>query len=262
MFRGVGSNEEVQNREEAGGENNLMDEMSSKSIMYEPTSGCSNYLKKLDTTWDYNHSSSSSSINTCSTTTFDRKYPFNPNTTNNDNNGFNDDEAMLENSERFTNTWSIAPPKSHHIINNTNNNNTQFDPPPPHHHHQTHNHNNDNNLNSCMDHFGGLSSYGSPDMKAKQQHHLHHHDAASEELLGYQNKNGGFNNNNHHYGMMPTSLSRNLTDVISFTGRIGRPIIGVHALKSTFRPPSFMTTLADHHSKKHLFHTSSVQVYL
>ncbi|KAK4261649.1 hypothetical protein QN277_004614 [Acacia crassicarpa] len=238
---GVESNEEIQN----SGETNLMEEVSCKSIMYEPA--C-NYLKQLDTTWDYNHHnnhSSSSSINSNNTTTFDHKYLH-------DNNGFNDESAVLESDERLSKlvtTWSIAPPHQ------TNHNTTHFDP--------SHNDNTDHvTLSSCMDHSGVFSSYAALDMKVKQEHHHHHHASLSEGSLAYHqnNNNNGYNNNSshHQYGMMmPT---RNLTDVISFTGRIGRPIIGIHALKPSFRPPlsSLMTTTVSDHSKKQLFHTSSL----
>ncbi|XP_028781497.1 transcription factor bHLH68-like isoform X3 [Neltuma alba] len=162
VLLGVGSNEELQNSE-AGGEN-LMDAVSCKSMMYEPA--C-NYLKKLDTTWEYNHTNNSDS----SSASFDHQKQFN---------GFN--EAVLDQSERLSKL-------------------------------------------------------------VKQEHHHH--------AIGYQNN--GFNS---QYGMpasLSSSCSRNLTDVISFTGRIGRPIIGIHALKPSFRPPS-MNTVSD--SKKHTFQTS------
>ncbi|XP_028776657.1 transcription factor bHLH111-like isoform X1 [Neltuma alba] len=218
VLLGVGSNEELQNSE-AGGEN-LMDAVSCKSMMYEPA--C-NYLKKLDTTWEYNHTNNSDS----SSASFDHQKQFN---------GFN--EAVLDQSERLSKlvtTWSIAPPdRQVHNHNHNHNNSTHFDP------HQTHN---NNDLNSSMDHSGVFSSYGALDMKVKQEHHHH--------AIGYQNN--GFNS---QYGMpasLSSSCSRNLTDVISFTGRIGRPIIGIHALKPSFRPPS-MNTVSD--SKKHTFQTS------
>ncbi|XP_054810271.1 transcription factor bHLH123 [Prosopis cineraria] len=229
VLLGVGSNEEAQNSQVG---ENFMDALSSKSMMNEPAS---NYLKKLDTTWEYNNHHNNNSSCLINSSSFDNQKQLN---------GFN--EAVLE-SERLSklvSTWSIAPPDP------------QLDT-----HHQTHGNNNYNNnintviLNSSMDHSGGFSSYGGHDMNVKQEHHHHHHHPSeapsAQGLFGYQN-NGLFNSH-ESYGMPSlSSCSRNLSDVISFTGRIGLPVIGIHALKPSFRPP--LMSVSD--SKKQAFQTS------
>ncbi|KAF7809575.1 transcription factor bHLH111 [Senna tora] len=89
-------------------------------------------------------------------------------------------------------------------------------------------------------------------MKVKQERHQHLlHDASDQFGIGRDSCSNNFGyhqngssvmgdkiNGKFYYGMPSAGLSsctRNLTDVISFAGRLGRPVIGIHALKPTFK---------------------------
>nr|KYP53040.1 Transcription factor bHLH111 family [Cajanus cajan] len=107
VLSGVGSNGELHNSQEIG--ENFLDALSSKSMTSTMCQPVCDYLKKLDTSWDY---SGSTSLNS-----FEKHL-----------NGFS--EAMIENNERLTklsnlvSTWSIAPPDpevSSHFDPQTNN---------------------------------------------------------------------------------------------------------------------------------------------
>lgn len=206
------------------------------NAMFEPA--C-DYLKKLDTSWEYNGSTSFNS--------FEKHL-----------NGYS--EALIENNERLTKlsnlvrTWSIAPPDPEVS--------SHFDP-------QT----NNMSLNSSMDHyqqfkqlpFGDSTPSKSSevfpciddDMKVKQEYH-------AREVQGFGksfNANGyldGFNNlsvgdSGKFYHGLPniSSCTKNFSDVISFNSRLGRPVIGVHAQ----RPSMKYSNLSE--SKKHGPHTPS-----
>ncbi|KAJ1403137.1 Myc-type, basic helix-loop-helix [Sesbania bispinosa] len=240
VLSGVGSNGELHNNHQEIGEN-FLDALSSKSMasgMYEPA--C-DYLKKLDTSWEY--SAGSTSFNS-----FEKHL-----------NGFS--EALIENNERLTklsnlvSTWSIAPPdpevSSSHFDSQTNNNMS---------------------LNSSMDHhypqsdpFGGASNnknsggavlpsydhHHEDHMKVKQEYH-HANEVIANN--GYQN---GFNNSLsigdsgkfYHGGGLPnlSPCTRNFSDVISFNSRLGiRPLLGgIHAQR-----PNNLKYLNQSESKK------------
>lgn len=227
-YRGtVGSNEELQNSQVG---ENFLDGLSSKSMTNKPS-------------WEYNN------INICTTpfNSFEKHY-----------NGFSDaiqlESQRLNKLSSLVTTWSIAPPDPEV------NNNTQFDP-------QT---NNNVTLNSSIMDHSGISPCYVLDMNVKQEHH--HGDASgvpgalfgrscnNNSTIGYQNGFSnpvgvGDNHNGKFYHGMPSlnpSCTRNLTDVISFTGRLGRPIIGVHALKPTSKSSNILD------SKKQGFQTSSL----
>lgn len=223
------------------------------SDMFEPA--C-DYLKKLDTSWEYSGSTSFNS--------FEKHL-----------NGFND--AMIESNEGLTklsnlvSTWSIAPPDPEVS--------SHFDP-------QT----NNMSLNSSMDHYpqsepchhfkqpfedstlacsvGGTSRNSGvfpcydQDMKVKQEYH--HASEVSGAVFGKSfNTNNGYQNgfNSHSsvgdsgkfYNGLPniSSCPRNFSDLISFNSRLGRPVIGVHALK----PSTKYLNLSE--SKKQGLQTSS-----
>ncbi|XP_057425431.1 transcription factor bHLH111 isoform X2 [Lotus japonicus] len=230
VLSGVGSNGELHNSQEIG--ENFLDALSSKnmaSAMFEPA--C-DYLKKLDTSWDYSGSTSFNS--------FEKHL-----------NGFS--EALIENNERLTklsnlvSTWSIAPPEpevsSHQLDPQTNN----------------------MSLNSSMDHhhypqpFGDSSScsiegvnskdssgmfpFYDQEMKVKQEYHH-----ASEAVLGKSfNANGyqnglnslsvGDNSGKFYHGFPNLSpCTRNSSDVISFNNRLGRPVnVGIHAQRPNMK---------------------------
>ncbi|XP_061351022.1 transcription factor bHLH111-like [Gastrolobium bilobum] len=230
VLSSVACDEEL-NRSSQGIGDNFLDALSSKSMtrsMFEPAF---DYLKKLDTNWEYSGSTSFNS--------FEKHL-----------NGFSDE--IIENNERLNklsnlvSTWSVAPPDPEV--------NGHFDP-------QT----NNSSLSSSMDHHTqsdpchikqpfedstscsvgetSRNSEGFPncydvDTKVKQENYY-----ASEVLGsvfgrsfnidGYQN---GFNNHfvgdkGNLYNGMPnfSSCTRKFSDVISFTGQLGRPIIEIHA---------------------------------
>ncbi|XP_061370642.1 transcription factor bHLH111-like [Gastrolobium bilobum] len=226
----VGSNGELHNSQEIG--ETYLDALSSKSLtsaMFEPA--C-DYLKKLDTSWEYNGSTSFNS--------FEKHL-----------NGFS--EAMIENNERLTklsnlvSTWSIAPPDPEVSCH--------FDP-------QT----NNMSLSSSMDHypqsepchfkqpFGdsisasvGGASRNSPvftcydqGMKVKQEYH--HASEVPGAIFGKPFNANGFNSlsvgdSGKLYHGFPniSSCTRNFSDVISFKSRLGRPVIGIHAQKPSMK---------------------------
>ena len=242
----MGGNEEIQNNQEVG--ENFLDVLSASksmtSTMFEPA--C-DYLKKLDTSWEYNNSTSFNS--------FEKQL-----------NGFSD--AMNIENERLTklsnlvSTWSIAPPdpevKSHFESQTTNNMSLsssmdhypQTDDHPGHIKHTFE----EANKNS-----GNFPSYGL-DMKVKQENHASEIPGAlfglSYNITGYQN---GFNStgvgpNGKLYHGMPNlpSSTRNFADFINFSSRLGRPMLGIHAPKPSMR------SLNPSESKKQGLHTSPV----
>ncbi|KAK7343879.1 hypothetical protein VNO77_12976 [Canavalia gladiata] len=217
VLSGVGSN-----GQEIG--EKFLDALSSKSMastMFQPA--C-DYLKKLDTSWEYNGSTSFNG--------FEKHF-----------NGFS--EAMIENNERLTklsnlvSTWFIAPPDPEVS--------SHFDP-------QT----NNMSLSSSMDHFpqsdhfnkqpfgeatrnSGVFPCYDHDMKIiKQEYHASEVPAGavfgkSLNTNGYQN---GFNSPSvgdscKFYHGLPnlSSCTRNFSDVISFNNRLGRPVIAINAQK-------------------------------
>ncbi|KAI4313434.1 hypothetical protein L6164_026417 [Bauhinia variegata] len=234
VLLGVGGNGELHNNQVDG--ENFLDALSSKSMssaMFEPA--C-DYLKKLDTSWEYNHSTSFNN--------FDEKHLH----------GFS--EAMIEN-ERLTklsnlvNTWSLATPTQV---------NSQFEPQI------------NNNISlSSLDHYsqtdpclikpalgGSISSavgeanrnsgifpcYGL-DMKIKQEYHPSEVPGADQfgrsyNSMGYQkglHSPSEGDNGKIYYGMPSiSSYTRNFADVISFNSRLGRPLIGIHGHKSSMKP--------------------------
>ncbi|KAF3431012.1 hypothetical protein FNV43_RR25742 [Rhamnella rubrinervis] len=260
VLLGVGSNGDLHNHQDVG-ENFLDGLASTKSMsttgMFEPA--C-DYLKKLDhSTWEFTNPSSFNN--------FDHKQM----------NGFN--ETMIEN-ERLTklsnlvSTWSIAPPEPEV--------NRQFMNP------QTCN--NNISLSSSMDHLkqtfsdstaceiGGnrnnnsslFSCYGHA-LKAETGHDQTEIEAPGALLRRSFNGNIGYqiglnspiigDNNKYYYGMPAAdsysscTSARNLADVISFTSRLGKPLIDIHAPN---KPSSFKSSLnLSDNSKKDGLQTSS-----
>ncbi|XP_029129657.1 transcription factor bHLH111 isoform X2 [Cajanus cajan] len=234
VLSGVGSNGELHNSQEIG--ENFLDALSSKSMTSTMCQPVCDYLKKLDTSWDY---SGSTSLNS-----FEKHL-----------NGFS--EAMIENNERLTklsnlvSTWSIAPPDPEVS--------SHFDP-------QT----NNMSLSSSMEHFPQSDHFKQPfvdstscslggatrnsgvfpcydhDMKVKQEYHHHASEVPGSagfgrplNANGYQN---GFNNLSAGdscklYQGLPnlSSCTRNFSDVISFDSRLGRPVIGIHSQKPSMK---------------------------
>ncbi|XP_004496221.1 uncharacterized protein [Cicer arietinum] len=268
VLSGVGTNGELHNNQEIG--ENFLDALSSKT-MFEPA--C-DYLKKLDTSWEYSNPTSFNS-------NFEKHL-----------NGYS--EALIENNERLTklsnlvSTWSIAPPDPEVS--------SQFDP-------QTNNMSNNLNSSSMNHHFSqsnpsclfkppfddstsctivdqgvGNKNSGSilfpnichdddHDMKVKQEFNHHH---ASEVMHGHVfgksfNPNGyldGFNNSVNSVGEsgkfyqgLSNNISpctKNFSDVISFNSRFGRPVIGIHAQRPNIK---YSSNLSE--SKKQSLHSSS-----
>ncbi|MED6162499.1 hypothetical protein PIB30_071014 [Stylosanthes scabra] len=249
----LSSNGELQNNEEIG--EKFLDALSSKNMtssMFEEPAYC-DYLKKLDSTsnsWEYSGGggggSSSSSFNN-NNNSFDEKHL---NNNNNNNNGFSD--ALIENNERLTklsnlvSTWSIAPPDPQlstttHLFEHppptNNNNNNQFP--------QSH----DPNCNFKQQPFIGdnstssynpinISSYDHQGMmsKVKEEEYQHHQNGL---LMNGVFSVGGDGGNKLYHGL-PNIISsctrnnnNNISDVISFNSRLGRPVLGIHAQKAS-----------------------------
>ncbi|XP_027367477.1 transcription factor bHLH111 [Abrus precatorius] len=227
VLSGVGSNGELHNSQEIG--ENFLDALSSKNItntMFQPA--C-DYLKKLDTSWEYSGSASFNS--------FEKNL-----------NGFS--EAMIENNERLTklsnlvSTWSIAPPDpevSGHFDPQTNNmsmSSSMDHFPQSDHFKQPFGDSTSCSLGGASRNSGMLPCYDH-DMKVKQEYHASEVPGAvfgkSLNTNGYQN---GFNSpsvgeSSKFYHGLPnlSSCTRNFSDVISFNSRLGRPVIGIHAQK-------------------------------
>ncbi|KAI4357320.1 hypothetical protein L6164_001276 [Bauhinia variegata] len=193
LLLGVGGNEELHNNQVVG--ENFLDSLSSKSLtnsMFEPT--C-DYLKKLNTSWEYNNSTSSNSFQ-------------------NHLNGFS--EAMIENERlkklsNLVNTWSIAPPAPEA--------NSQIEP----HTTSFDNYSQSNPRNSRI-----FPGYGH-DMKVRQEHHANPVNGVlsgrSYNSMGHQQ---GFQSplmgdNDKLFNGMPA--------IISLNNRVGRPLIGNHGHK-------------------------------
>ncbi|XP_057495175.1 transcription factor bHLH111 isoform X2 [Actinidia eriantha] len=214
----AGSRGELNNSIEIG--DNSINMLSSKSLsigMFEPA--C-DYLKKMDTSWEF--------TNQPSLNNFEKHY-----------NGFN--ESLIE-SERLTklsnlvNNWSIAPPDSR--INHP------FDS-------QSCN----ISLSSTMDRFSPsdlchmkqrvsnsdlYSGYGH-EMKVKDEYQI----GLNNSLVG--------NNNKYYYGVaeVPYTSTRSFADVMSFNSILSKPSMDVHASKPLLKS----LNLSD--SKKQGVQTSS-----
>lgn len=265
LCRSVGSNGDLQNHQDVG-ENFLDGLASTKSMstsgMFEPA--C-DYLKKLDhSTWEFTNSPSFAN--------FDHH--------NKQMNGFN--ESMIEN-ERLTklsnlvSTWSIAPPEPDV--------NRQFINPQAC--------NNNTSLSSSMDHLkqtfsdstacetGGNNRNNNSSLFPCYGHALKvesGHDPAEIEApgtllrrsfnanIGYQiglNSHPIGDNSKYYYGMPAADSyssctgARNFADVISFTSRLGKPLIDIHAPK----PSCFKSTLnLPDNSKKQALQSSPAPV--
>ncbi|XP_048318181.2 transcription factor bHLH111 isoform X1 [Ziziphus jujuba] len=236
----VGSNGDLQNHQDVG--ENFLDGLSStKSMqtgMFEPA--C-DYLKKLDhSTWEFN--------NPTSFNNFDKQM-----------NGFN--ETMIENNERLTklsnlvSTWSIAPPEQEvrrQFNPQTCNNNISLSSSMDQyqqsnnlcHLKQTFNDNstsceigvnrNNSSLFPCYSH--ALKVETGHDQETATPGTLLRRSFNGNGNIGYQiglNGPAVEDNGKYYYGM-PDSYSscqsaRNFADVISFTSRLGKPLIDIHA---------------------------------
>ncbi|KAF8389609.1 hypothetical protein HHK36_024128 [Tetracentron sinense] len=248
VFINVGNSGDLQSSQGVG--ENFLEALSSKNLsagMFEPA--C-DYLKKMDSCWEFTSSASFNSL--------EKQL-----------NGFNG--SLIEN-ERLTNlsnlvsNWSIAPPDPEL--------DSQINPP-------TRN----VSLNSSMDQYSGPdlshskqnpmnpSSYGleenrnsglmpcyGHDVKVESQHQEIEVSEASFQSsfnrngVGYQmsrNSSAIGDNRKYFYGMpdAPWSNTRNFSDLISFTGCLSKPPVDFQ----TTKPP---VTLRDQ-SKKQGHHTSS-----
>ncbi|KAF3945500.1 hypothetical protein ACB098_03G093100 [Castanea mollissima] len=232
----VGSNGEMQNNQDV--EENFVDALSSKSMstgMFEPA--C-DYLKKLDNSWEFTNSTSFNN--------FEKHI-----------NGFNDsvlDNERLNKLSNLVSTWSIAPPDPDV--------NRQFDP-------QTCN----ISLSSSMDHYSqpdlchmkhAFADSTSCDLGTTRNSSLfpcYSHDMKVENerreteapvalLRRSFNNNGvgyqigansplmGDNPRSYFYGMPNSSSCRNIksfADVISFSNRMGKPLMDIHAPNNCFK---------------------------
>ncbi|EXB53955.1 hypothetical protein L484_022923 [Morus notabilis] len=260
VFLNVGSNGDLQNHHDVG--ENFLDMLSSSKTMYDPA--C-NYLKKLDSSWDHDFSNSSSTFNN-----FTDHKPLN---------GFND--TMNVENERLTNklsslisTWSIAPPEPE--IND----NRLFSPQTcdislsssMNHHHFSQSH----NLGQLKPTLGDSAGLFPPcyfhNMKVENGHGGGEMEApasaattgallrrslnSSNGSTGYQvglngSPNMAVDNVKYHYGMP----SKNFADVISFAGRLGKPLIATDGPNN--KPSVKSLSLSD--SKKQGLPTSSPQ---
>ncbi|KAK7279590.1 hypothetical protein RJT34_24643 [Clitoria ternatea] len=234
VLSGVGSNGELHNTQEIG--ENFLDALSSKSMtntMFQPA--C-DYLKKLDTSWEYGSTSSFNSL---------EKHL----------NGFSD-EAVIENNERLTklsnlvSTWSIAPPDpevSSHFDPQTNHSNMSLSSPmdhfpqSDHHHHfkQPFGDSTPCSLGGASKSSGVFPCYDNHDMKVKQEYHAGGVFGKSLDANGYEN---GFHSLSvgdgcKFYHGLPnlSSCTRNFSDIISFNNRLGRPVIGIQTEKPSMK---------------------------
>lgn len=248
--------------------------LSSSKTMYDPA--C-DYLKKLDSSWDHELISNSSS-------TFNDFTDHKPL-----NNGFNDTMNHVEN-ERLTNklsslisTWSIAPPEPELRADI----NRHFNPQTcnislsssmnQHHLPQSHNF---GHIKPTFGDSAGLfppyyfstlkveSGHGGGEMKAPAAAAVP--GALLRKTLNASNRyqvglNGSSNmavdHGKYHYGMTPVDSylnSKNFADVISFSGRLGKPLVGNIDGPNNNKPCVKSLSLSD--SKKQGLQTSSPQV--
>ncbi|XP_031283216.1 transcription factor bHLH111-like isoform X1 [Pistacia vera] len=241
VLSSVGSNGDLHNSQDVGA--NLLDALSSKSIsigIFEPAY---DYLKKMDTNWEFTNSSSFND--------FDKHL----------NGGFSESSTENERLNKLSNLvshWSIAPPDPEI--------NRHFDP-------QTCN----ISLSSSMDHqynsqpnfchmkprlfadstpsgttrnSGILSYYGHHDLKVENEHQ----DCDTPtSFIGKSFNTGGLGNNHvglnstnsmvegdnkYYYGMSHSQYctnARNFADAITLSSRLTKPLIDIHVPKPYFK---------------------------
>ncbi|KAK9275286.1 hypothetical protein L1049_022548 [Liquidambar formosana] len=236
----VGSNGELQNSQDVG--ENLLGGLSSKSLstagMFDPA--C-DYLKKIDSSWEL-------ISNSTSFTNFDKQF-----------NGLSDNLIESERLTRLSNlvsNWSIAPPDpevdrqfERQPCNNISlsSSSDQYLPLDLCHMKQTFG---DSACGMGTNRNSGLySSYGH-DLKVENEYREIEvpGSALFRRSFDSTNRNGyhqlglnssmvGDNSNNYYYGMhdAPCANERKLTDVLSFKGRLGKPLVDLHASKPSLK---------------------------
>ncbi|XP_065856958.1 transcription factor bHLH111 [Euphorbia lathyris] len=250
ILLGVGSNGEPQNNQDVG--ENLLDALSSKSIssgIFEPA--C-DYLKKLDSNWEF--TTNPSSLNNFDkhmngfTTTSDHHHHHHPH---------HHQHELIEN-ERVTklsnlvSNWSIAPPDPGLVSN------CEFDPITC-----------NISLNSSMNHFSQPQNFSDSTPYATGMNRVSgfSHGLKVENVetqggyvmrrpfgsnindggysFGMNNSNSGMGDNGKcYYGVVPAAggdtsntctTARNFTDGINFNVRLHKPLMDVHGHKPSFK---------------------------
>ncbi|XP_058184060.1 uncharacterized protein LOC131301696 isoform X3 [Rhododendron vialii] len=195
----VGSREELNNTQEVGGNStNLFASKSLSTGMFEPA--YSDYLKKMDNSWEF--------ANSPSFNNFDQKH------FNGFNHGVMESERLTKLSNLVSN-WSIAPPDSAGILNH------QFDLS-----HMKQTMSNPTPFGGILNrNLGSFSCYGH-DSKVKYEHQI----GLSNSFVG---------DNKYYYGTseVPCNTStRSFSDVMNFSSFLSKPSVGIHGSKS--RPRS------------------------
>lgn len=162
--------------------------------MFEPA--CSDYLKKMDNSWEF--------ANSPSFNNFDQKH------FNGFNHGVMESERLTKLSNLVSN-WSIAPPDSAGILNH------QFDLS-----HMKQTMSNPTPFVGILNrNLGSFSCYGH-DSKVKDEHQIGH----SNSFVG---------DNKYYYGTseVPCNTStRSFSDVMNFSSFLSKPSVGIHGSKS------------------------------
>ncbi|KDP38214.1 hypothetical protein JCGZ_04857 [Jatropha curcas] len=231
---GVGSNGELQNSQDVG--ENLLDALSSKSSaissgIFEPA--C-DYLKKMDSNWEFTHSPSFNS--------FDKQI-----------NSFSSssDQNLIETKlSNLVSNWSIAPPDPG-LIN-------RFDPITCNislssssslgHYSQPQTYSDSASCDNRSNEF--LSCYGQ-DIKVENDQHRHvempgylfRRSFNSSNGVGYHighnNSSVAADNSKYYYGVLPDNntciSSRYFLDGVAFNGRFNKPFIDVQGHKPCFK---------------------------
>lgn len=162
--------------------------------MFEPA--CSDYLKKMDNSWEFTNSPSFNN--------FDQKH------FNGFNHGVMETKRLTKLSSLVSN-WSIAPPDSAGILNH------QFDLS-----HMKQTMSNPTPFEGILNrNLGSFSCYGH-DSKVKDEHQI----GLSNSFVG---------DNKYYYGTseVPCNTStRSFSDVMNFSSFLSKPSVGIHGSKS------------------------------
>ncbi|KAJ7954435.1 transcription factor bHLH [Quillaja saponaria] len=202
VLLGVGGHGELQNNQDVG--ENFLDALSSKSMstaIFEPA--C-NYLKKLDNSWEFN--------------------------------GYN--ESMTENERvtKLSNLISMFDPQTNNISALSSSIDQYMKP-------------NFGDSTSCemvTNRSAGNFPFQSHDLKVEHEHHGSEIQGSmlarsyDRNSVGYQLGVNNYpmveDNGKYFYGMSNlSSCTKNFADVISFNGRLSKPLLGIPALKPCFR---------------------------
>ncbi|RDY12197.1 Transcription factor bHLH111, partial [Mucuna pruriens] len=207
----------------------FLDALSSKGMTRSSFEPACDYLKKLDTAWEY---SGSTSFNG-----FEKHL-----------NGFSDE--IIENNGRLNKlsnletTWPNAPPDPEfNTLSSLANHHTQSNPS---HIKQPFG---DSTTCSVGETSTSFPCYGL-DMKVKQEYYANEVAGSGFGRSSFNTVTGSLNGFNNLLNGMPnfSPCTRNFSDVISFTSRLARPIVGFHA-------PIPSLTSSD--SRKQVLQTSS-----